>query len=70
MKKALLSIAIKSIYFLAKSSLSKCSLPALALVAAGILTPLLTQGQQVQQLKMSDFVLFSGAGGPGTSSLR
>ncbi|MBP9925790.1 MAG: hypothetical protein KBF45_07340, partial [Cyclobacteriaceae bacterium] len=67
MKKALLSIAIKSIYFLVKSSLSKCRLPALALVAAVILTPLLTQGQQVQQLKMSDFVLFSGAGGPGTS---
>ncbi|MBL7877375.1 MAG: hypothetical protein JNL53_17045, partial [Cyclobacteriaceae bacterium] len=27
-----------------------------------------TQGQQAQQLQMSDFVLFSGAGGPGTSS--
>jgi len=39
-----------------------------SLILTILATSILGYGQQAQQLQMSDFVLFSGDGGPGTSS--
>jgi cytoskeletal protein CcmA (bactofilin family) len=68
MKKALMCGITESIRFLLKFPILKNSIPVLALAVVGILIPTITKGQQAQPLQMSDFVLFAGAGGPGTSS--